>query len=183
MQTNDQKALTYTSPPLQSDTEVTGHPIATLCFVTDASDLDFFVYLEEVKSSESTYVTEGSLRASHRALAKLRSVTWDCPTTAITGVTWLPFRQAHRLSLRFTSFRFRTDSRKAIVSASPSHARTRTTSKRRSLIPRRRFGCCETRPTPHTSNCLSFPSYNSDGMKRSVAPVSRRCRAYWNAAR
>jgi putative CocE/NonD family hydrolase len=70
MQTNDQKALTYTTPPLQSDTEVTGHPIVHLWFVTDAPDLDFFVYLEEVVGSRSTYITEGNLRVSHRALSK-----------------------------------------------------------------------------------------------------------------
>ena len=35
---------------------------------TDAPDLDLFVYLEEVdEDGNSTYVTEGNLRASHRA--------------------------------------------------------------------------------------------------------------------
>lgn len=70
MQANDQKALTYTTPPLESELEVTGHPIVHLWFVTDASDLDFFVYLEEVDGSRSTYLTEGNLRASHRALSE-----------------------------------------------------------------------------------------------------------------
>ncbi len=70
MQTNDQKALTYTTPPLQSDVEVTGHPVVHLWFLTDVPDLDFFVYLEEVDGSRSTYITEGDLRASHRALSK-----------------------------------------------------------------------------------------------------------------
>jgi hypothetical protein len=70
MQTNDKKALTYTTAPLESDTEVTGHPVVHLWFVTDTSDLDFFVYLEEVDGSRSTYLTEGNLRASHRALGK-----------------------------------------------------------------------------------------------------------------
>jgi len=41
-----------------------------LWFVTDTPDLDFFVYLEEVDGSKSTYLTEGILRASHRALSK-----------------------------------------------------------------------------------------------------------------
>jgi uncharacterized protein len=70
MQANDQKALTYTTPPLESDMEVTGHPVVHLWFVAGASDLDFFVYLEEVDGSKSTYLTEGNLRASHRALSK-----------------------------------------------------------------------------------------------------------------
>jgi putative CocE/NonD family hydrolase len=70
MQSNDEKALTYTTPPLESDMEVTGHPVVHLWFVTDASDLDFFVYLEEVDGSKSTYITQGNLRASHRTLSK-----------------------------------------------------------------------------------------------------------------
>ena len=70
MQTNDQKALTYTTPPLESNMEVTGHPIVHLWFVTNAPDMDFFVFLEEVDGSRSTYLTEGNLRASHRVLSK-----------------------------------------------------------------------------------------------------------------
>jgi putative CocE/NonD family hydrolase len=70
MRANDQKALTYTTPPLESDMEVTGHPVVHLWFVTDAPDLDFFAYLEEVDGSKSTYLTEGNLRASHRALSE-----------------------------------------------------------------------------------------------------------------
>ncbi len=71
MKTNDQKALTYTTPPLESSIEVTGHPIAHLWLTTDAPDLDMFIYLEEVDGDgKSTYVTEGNLRSSHRKLGK-----------------------------------------------------------------------------------------------------------------
>jgi putative CocE/NonD family hydrolase len=70
MQTNDKKALTYTTSPLEADVLITGHPAVHLWFVTDAADLDFFVYLEDVKGSKSTYITEGNLRASHRALSE-----------------------------------------------------------------------------------------------------------------
>jgi hypothetical protein len=70
MQINDKKALTYTTSPLESDVEVIGHPIMHLWFVTEAQDLDFFVYLEEVDDKKSTYITEGNLRASHRALSE-----------------------------------------------------------------------------------------------------------------
>jgi len=70
MRSNDEKALTYTTPPLESDMDVTGHPVVDLWFVTEASDLDFFVYLEEVGGSRSTYITQGNLRASHRTLSK-----------------------------------------------------------------------------------------------------------------
>jgi uncharacterized protein len=64
---NDEKALTYTTLPLESNMTVTGHPVANLWFSTDAPDLDVFVYLREVdQKGKSTYVTEGNLRASHR---------------------------------------------------------------------------------------------------------------------
>jgi len=71
MRANDQKALTYTTSPLEADLEVTGHPEAHLWLSTDAPDLDVFVYLEEVDASgNSTYITEGTLRASHRKLSR-----------------------------------------------------------------------------------------------------------------
>jgi putative CocE/NonD family hydrolase len=69
MRRNDEKALTYTTLPLETDAEVTGHPVVRLWLVTGAPDLDVFVYLEEVDGKgNSTYITEGNLRASHRAL-------------------------------------------------------------------------------------------------------------------
>jgi len=71
MRSNDKKALTYTTSPLQTDVEVTGHPLVHLWLRTDAPDLDAFVYLEEVDGSgKSFYITEGNLRASHRKLSK-----------------------------------------------------------------------------------------------------------------
>jgi putative CocE/NonD family hydrolase len=71
MQSNDQKALTYTTPPLEADVEVTGHPLVHLWLTTDAPDLDAFVYLEEVDGrGKSTYISEGILRASHRKLGR-----------------------------------------------------------------------------------------------------------------
>ena len=71
MRANDARALTYTTPPLDRATEITGHPVARLWFESNASELDAFVYLEEVESGgASRYITEGTLRASHRALAE-----------------------------------------------------------------------------------------------------------------
>jgi len=68
MRTNDAKALTYTTAPLEAPVQVIGHPVVHLSLRTDAPDLDLFVYLEEVdEDGNSTYVTEGNLRASHRA--------------------------------------------------------------------------------------------------------------------
>jgi putative CocE/NonD family hydrolase len=71
MQSNDQKALTYTTPPLKADVIITGHPVVHLWLTADAPDLDVFVYLEEVEASgRSNYITEGNLRSSHRQFGK-----------------------------------------------------------------------------------------------------------------
>ena len=70
MRDNDNKGLTYTTLPLPSATEVTGHPIVHLWMTSSAADVDLFAYIEEVlPDGTSEYVTEGQLRASHRAVA------------------------------------------------------------------------------------------------------------------
>jgi putative CocE/NonD family hydrolase len=67
---NDRKGLTYTTPPLASDLEVTGHPVVHLWVTSSARDGDFFTYLEDIDANGlSHYVTEGCLRASHRRLS------------------------------------------------------------------------------------------------------------------
>lgn len=67
----DQKLLTYTTPPLGEDIEVTGHPLVTVSISSTATDGNFFVYLEDVNEwGEVAYVTEGLLRAIHRRSAQ-----------------------------------------------------------------------------------------------------------------
>ncbi|MCZ6834362.1 MAG: CocE/NonD family hydrolase [Planctomycetota bacterium] len=67
MNPNDEKGLSFTSAPLAGDIEITGHPKVSLWIESTADDGDFFVYLEEVDAEGvSNYITEGSLRASHR---------------------------------------------------------------------------------------------------------------------
>jgi uncharacterized protein len=68
---NDAKGLTYTTPLLSADVEVTGHPVVHLWAAASAADADFFAYLEEVdEKGQSHYISEGMLRASNRATAK-----------------------------------------------------------------------------------------------------------------
>lgn len=63
----DRRALTYTTPPLGEDTEVTGFPIAHIWVSADGPDADLIVYLEEVTpDGRSHFVTDGAARASHR---------------------------------------------------------------------------------------------------------------------
>ena len=83
MVSNDEKALTYTTPPLEADTEITGDPVAHLWVSATATDADFIVYLEEIDlDGQSTYITEGVLKASYRA-------TTDAPWNMID----LPFHR------------------------------------------------------------------------------------------
>ena len=70
MRPNDAKALTYTTEPLPAPTQLVGHPVLHVWLSSTATDADVFAYLEEVdRNGASTYVTEGNLRASHRALS------------------------------------------------------------------------------------------------------------------
>jgi putative CocE/NonD family hydrolase len=67
----DRRLLTYTSQPLTSDTEITGHPVINLYVTSTHTDGAFFVYLEDVdESGKVTYLTEGQLRAIHRKVSK-----------------------------------------------------------------------------------------------------------------
>ncbi len=65
----DKRCLRYETPPLQEDTEITGHPVADLWVSSNRDDGDFYVYLADVdESGRSLYVTEGQLRAGWRKL-------------------------------------------------------------------------------------------------------------------
>jgi putative CocE/NonD family hydrolase len=80
MRSNDARALTYTTPPLAAAVDVIGHPVVHLWLSTPAPDLDAFVYLEEVDASgNSTYITQGNLRASHRALSAAPFANFGLP--------------------------------------------------------------------------------------------------------
>ena len=60
----DKQCVAYTSAQLDTNTEVTGHPIVHLFASSTAPDGDFFVYLEDVdEDGEALLVTEGQLRA------------------------------------------------------------------------------------------------------------------------
>lgn len=67
---NDVKGLTYTTPPLEDDITVIGHPVITIYIKSTARDGNFYTYLEEVDpDGYSHYITDGLLRASRRAEA------------------------------------------------------------------------------------------------------------------
>ena len=66
----DLRLLTYTSEPLDEDTEITGHPVVTMHLTSTEPDAAIHVYLEDVDpSGRVTYITEGQLRARCRLLS------------------------------------------------------------------------------------------------------------------
>src|SRR5207248_1763168 len=63
------RAMSFTSDPLESNVEMTGHALATLSLRSDVPDGAVFVYLEELTADGRTvYVTEGQLRLVHHAV-------------------------------------------------------------------------------------------------------------------
>ena len=77
--------LSFSTPALNEDTLVVGHPIVKLYAKSTASDGEVFAYLEEVdKQGNVVYLTEGLLRASHRKLAKPAYQTFDLPVSDST---------------------------------------------------------------------------------------------------
>ena len=66
----DEKLLTYTSAPMETDVEITGNPIITLYVASTETDSTFHVYLEDVApDGRVTYITEGIMRAIHRQVS------------------------------------------------------------------------------------------------------------------
>jgi putative CocE/NonD family hydrolase len=64
----DEKLLTYTSAPMETDVEITGNPVITLYVASTETDGAFHVYLEDVAPDDRvTYITEGIMRTIHRA--------------------------------------------------------------------------------------------------------------------
>ncbi len=71
----DAKGLVYTSPSLEADLRITGHPLASLWVSAEIEkgpkDADFFICLTDVDREGNTFlVTEGHLRASRRLTAE-----------------------------------------------------------------------------------------------------------------
>jgi putative CocE/NonD family hydrolase len=62
--------LTYTTPPLARDLEITGYPVVTLYVTSTHEDVALFVYVEDVdETGRVFYATEGQLRALHRRVS------------------------------------------------------------------------------------------------------------------
>lgn len=66
----DQKLLVYDTPPLETNLEITGHPVIHLFVRSTATDGQFFAYLEAVlPDARVKCVTDGQFRAIHRKVS------------------------------------------------------------------------------------------------------------------
>ena len=70
-ETAGENVLSYQTPPLAADMEVTGHPVMHLWMTADATDADIVARLDDVAPDGSlrSYNMHGQFRASHRARA------------------------------------------------------------------------------------------------------------------
>ncbi len=100
---SDEKGLTYTTEALAADMEVTGHPVARLWVTATADDCDVFLKLEDVDANGgTTYVGEGVLRASHRALATPPYNYFGMPWNASSQAAAKPLPKGQASELVFT---------------------------------------------------------------------------------
>jgi putative CocE/NonD family hydrolase len=59
--------LTYLTPPLERDLEISGYPVVKIYLISSENDGAFLVYLEELdEGGRVRYITEGMLRGLHR---------------------------------------------------------------------------------------------------------------------
>jgi putative CocE/NonD family hydrolase len=91
----------FTTPPLDAPMEMAGHAVVSLQLASSEPDAAVFVYLSEVEADGTVrYVTEGVLRAIHRAEApaprKYRT-TWPWRTFARADVQPMPIGEPQLL--------------------------------------------------------------------------------------
>ena len=102
--------LVYSTPPLESDVEVTGPLAVTLWVTSDARDTDFTGTLVDVfPDGTARALGDGILRARYRegkAAAKLLTPGEPTEITIDLGATSNLFRAGHRIRLEVSSSNF-----------------------------------------------------------------------------
>src|SRR5499426_2198531 len=107
----------FTSASLERPLEIAGHPVVSLWLTSSEPDAALFVYLSEVEADgRSRYVTEGILRAIHRAEApapRNYRATWPWRTFARKDARPMPPGEPQfvRFALLPTAWRFAAGSR------------------------------------------------------------------------
>lgn len=111
------KLPSFTTVPLDKPLEVAGHPVVSLWLASSEPDAAVFAYLSEVEADGNVrYVTEGLLRAIHRAEAACPSnyrTTWPWRTFARKDVKPMPIGEPQllRFALLPVAWRFARGSR------------------------------------------------------------------------
>ncbi len=99
----EQAGAHFTSAPLKSDTEITGHPTADLWVSANATDANLFVYLEDISTDgTATAITDGRQRVS---LRKVFAPPWE-----FMGLPWRrSYREDEQLLVPGTPVRVQMD--------------------------------------------------------------------------
>lgn len=109
--------LSWTSPPLESASEIAGHPVVNLSITSSEADAVLHVYLSELEADGSLrYVTEGVLRALHRKVVPAPAdQNWSWPYRDYSRKNSAPLVPGEPVELRFallpTAWRFARGSR------------------------------------------------------------------------
>lgn len=107
----------FATAPLDAPLEIAGHPVASLWLTSSEPDAAVFVYLSEIEADGTVrYVTEGVLRAIHRAEApapRAYRTTWPWHSFARKDAEPMPIGapQLLRFALLPVAWRFATGSR------------------------------------------------------------------------
>src|SRR6266851_422362 len=113
----ERKLPSFTTEPLDQPFEIAGHPVVSLWLASSEPDAALFVYLSEVEADgTSRYVTEGVLRAIHRAEApapRHYRTTWPWRSYARKDARPMPAGEPQllRFALLPTAWRFAAGSR------------------------------------------------------------------------
>jgi putative CocE/NonD family hydrolase len=113
----ERRLLSFTSEPLDGPMEIAGHPVVSLWLASSEPDAAIFAYLSEVEADGSVrYVTEGVLRAIHRAEApapRNYRTTWPWRSFARAAAKPMPVGEPQLLhfALLPTAWRFSAGSR------------------------------------------------------------------------
>jgi putative CocE/NonD family hydrolase len=112
----EEQCLTYTTPPLEGELVVTGHPVVHIFVTSSAEDGDFVVHLNDVdEAGVSNLVTRHMLRASNRAVAEPPYYFCDLPWHRGYAKDMAPIPAGEVVELAFdllpTSYRFRAGHR------------------------------------------------------------------------
>jgi putative CocE/NonD family hydrolase len=100
----DARLLVFDSEPMPASMELVGQPVIELQVSVDRDDAAVFVYLEDVApDGRVTYITEGQLRALHRAPADAAALPFDQGPAAhsFRRADASPVREGAAMTLRF----------------------------------------------------------------------------------